>query len=540
MRSLCVGATRAKTEVSRTAALKPVSSSASSCAPVSGIGGGCGVDDSQIGRNACSRAGVVAGDHDDADAGAPRFANSHRCFGTRWVDHAYDTDEHEVAFERARGLRSALRGGLRAGLHLGLRTGRRTGVRPTLRFPRVERPVRHRQRAQRGIGHAVDFGDHALAQRVIERNDAGADPRPRAMAEQHARRAFGDDHPRVAMVVVDLDGRHHLALRGERYFAHARKAAFAPCSGAQLAFGHQKRGFGRVAVDFPNTIVALSQRGVAGQAAAAQCGDLFGAQRAVFQRDTGCVDTGRGRTFGFDQALGRVPHTGDPRAARRGDDALDRHLGAGQRAGLVGRDDRGATECLDRRQLLHDCAVLRHALHAKREHQRHDGRQPLGYGRHRQRHTEQQHRRDIGGAADIRQQQDGGHHYNSDHHHGDAEHAADVAHLALQRRRLFDGGRQQVGDATQLGLHACCGDYRAAASLRHHRAFEHHVQAVAQRRRLRQGGGIFQHGLALAGQRGFLHAQRSRLDQACIGADGVALAEQHHIAAHQLGTRHAQ
>ena len=70
-------------------------------------------------------------------------------------------------------------------------------------------------------------------------------------------------------------------------------------------------------------------------------------------------------------------------------------------------------------------------------------------------------------------------------------------------------------------------------ALRDGRALEDHVEAIAERRRFGQRRGILEHGLALAGQRGFLHAQRRGLHEARVGTDRVTLAEHEHVAADQ-------
>ena len=65
------------------------------------------------------------------------------------------------------------------------------------------------------------------------------------------------------------------------------------------------------------------------------------------------------------------------------------------------------------------------------------------------------------------------------------------------------------------------------------------LRPFAERRRRRQRGRVFQHRLALAGERGFLHAQCGGVHQARIGADQIALGELHQVAAHQLRARDA-
>ena len=67
-----------------------------------------------------------------------------------------------------------------------------------------------------------------------------------------------------------------------------------------------------------------------------------------------------------------------------------RHDAGGQRAGLVGADDRRAAERLDRRQPPHEHVARRHPLHADRQRDRHDRRQALGHGRDRERHRREE------------------------------------------------------------------------------------------------------------------------------------------------------
>jgi len=67
-------------------------------------------------------------------------------------------------------------------------------------------------------------------------------------------------------------------------------------------------------------------------------------------------------------------------------DPADGHLVGGERAGLVGADDRRASECLDRRQTAHDRVLLGHTTSSERQTGRDDGRQTLRDGGHRQSH----------------------------------------------------------------------------------------------------------------------------------------------------------
>ena len=76
-----------------------------------------------------------------------------------------------------------------------------------------------------------------------------------------------------------------------------------------------------------------------------------------------------------------------------------------------------------------------------------------------------------------------------------------------------------------FGAHAGGRDQCQAAAARHRRALEYHIDAIAQRHRFRQRDRLLQHRLAFAGERGLLYAQRVRLQQARIGAHGIAFGQ---------------
>ena len=202
---------------------------------------------------------------------------------------------------------------------------------------------------------------------------------------------------RASVGVVHLQRGHHLALRGEGNFADALVAVLAcggPAAAAQLACGHQKGRFGRVALHHPCAGVVLLKLGVACQTTPAQHGKQLAAQRPV----------GLVCQFGaiaFRPPLGRIAHPGDVDAPRGRHHALDRHLAAGQRAGLVGGDDRGRPQRFHRRQLLDDGLLARHAAHAHGQHHRQDGWQPLGHGGHGQRYAQQQDLHHITRTVDV-------------------------------------------------------------------------------------------------------------------------------------------
>jgi hypothetical protein len=119
-----------------------------------------------------------------------------------------------------------------------------------------------------------------------------------AVRQQHIGCALGEEHVRVAFGMVHHQHRHHFALGGEGGLADALEAFFALGRGcaAQLVFGHQKDGIGRVAPDNLCTGVVLLKLGITGQTAASQHSLQFLVQGAFRQCGSGLLGTAlRGR-----------------------------------------------------------------------------------------------------------------------------------------------------------------------------------------------------------------------------------------------------
>ena len=95
MRSLCAGATRAKTDTlagdcPELLVVEPVELGA-------GDGGGVRPDDAEVRRDPAGGHRVVAGDHDGADAGSMRLVDRHGRLRARRVDDADEAEVDEVA-----------------------------------------------------------------------------------------------------------------------------------------------------------------------------------------------------------------------------------------------------------------------------------------------------------------------------------------------------------------------------------------------------------------------------------------------------------
>ena len=97
------------------------------------------------------------------------------------------------------------------------------------------------------------------------------------------------------MLLVAHDHRHQLAFRIERNLCHALEAFAARAIHAQLAFGHQQRGLGRVALDVPVAVATIAQRGIAGERTAGQHRAVLGMQWPLLQYGAFMLQLAHGR-----------------------------------------------------------------------------------------------------------------------------------------------------------------------------------------------------------------------------------------------------
>ncbi len=433
--------------------------------------------DAEIGGDPRRRVRMVAGDHQHAHARGVRVGDRGPGLRPRRVDDPDQPEVDELALDR-----------------LVFRQ----------RLVRRQRPVGDRQRSQSEVGEAVDRREDLVPPRLGKRSHAPADALLGAAREQHVGRALGDDGDAELALVVGVHRAHQLPLGAERHLADALEPRAARSGQPfDLRLGHEERGLGGIALDRP-LAAFLAQHGVVRQAAGCEHRAYLVEQHRVVERTAVRAQV----------ALGPVAAAGDVDLARAGDDLLDRHLVLRQRPGLVRADHRRRPERLDRGQLLHDRPLLRHPLHAERQHHRQHGRQPLRHRGHRQRHPDEQHRDEIRRRPDVGGEQDRADHDGRDRDHRDPEHAADPVDLPLQRRHLRLRPPEQTRDGAHLRRHPGRGHDRPAAAAHDRGAAEHHVHAVAQPDRLRDRADVLQHRLALARQRGLGDRQGRRLDAA--------------------------
>ncbi len=223
------------------------------------------------------------------------------------------------------------------------------------------------------------------------------------------------------------------------------------------------------------------------------------------------------------------------KARPAGVDLADCHLVLGERAGLVRADDGRRAERLDRGELADDGAALRHALHAEREGDGRDRREPLGDGRDREAHRLEQ---ELVPAAVALQ------------HPAREEHAprgrGSPRGCACRSRRASRSSGVVRSRGRRISADRCPSsrararrdDDRAPLAANDARADEEHRRPVAERRVVRHcGARVFQHGDALARERALLGGQVDGLQQARVRGDRVAGLDLEHVAGHELRRR---
>ncbi len=399
---------------------------------------------------------MVAGDHHGADVCPLGRDDRFSCFGARRIDHADQAQQHEVVLHAL------------GKIDLDIALGGRLRVH-------AERLGRHGargdgERAQRLLGEPFVALQKVGASFFRERDGLAVLPKEAALRQQHLRRALDEDAQVVGVFAVDMDRGVTLALGGEGDFGETRKPLQLAGVDAELARGDDQRAFGGVALHHPPAL-ALHQRRVIGERCGSQQFRDGVAMRRAF------VDL---LAFDREVALGDVAAAADVDQRVGGGDGAQRHLVAGQRAGLVRADHGCGAERLDRRQLADDGVGRRHPPHAEAQPHGDDGGQRLGDRGDGERHRKQEQaehdiERERGGA-----EQAGREHHGADSEHDDAQPLAGAVELLLQRRRLFLGRLQQACDAADFRRHAGGDHHGAAAAIGGDRAGEQHVAAVAE------------------------------------------------------------
>jgi hypothetical protein len=358
-----------------------------------------------------------------------------------------------------------------------------------------------------------------LAAAGVERRLAVGGQHARARAEHHLGGALAAGERAVR---PGVEGGHALALGGEGDLVHA---GVLPVEiglvQAGLGRRHHQRALGRVALDVPVALrLGAHDVGVGGERRRPQ-------QPA--QRGRGHPRRAREREL----AVRLVAGAPDLELLAGDQDAPRRHLVLGQRAGLVRADDRRAAQGLDGGQPPHERVAPRHALHADGQRDGDHGGQRLGHRGDAEGDAEDQHL-DEGEPARQPEHDDARHHREA----GPRQRGADAVEVLLQRRARGLHRLEQPGDAAEFGRHAGGHDQAAAAPVGGDRPGVGHVPAIAERQlRVGERAALLLDRLGLAGERGLVHLQVDDLDQARVGRQAVAGAQQHDVPGHQLPRR---
>ena len=304
-------------------------------------------------------------------------------------------------------------------------------------------------------------------------------------------------------------GGHALALRVKGLFKHPGVPVLQPLVVHPKGLGQEDEGpLGGVADDLPGPVRV--QAGVV-----AQGGSVH--QLPVHLR----------------VAAGGLLHRGDgPRLkvpVHR--DVGDGHPVQRQSARLVGADHRGAAQGLHRGQAADEGVLFGHALHAQGHNDGGRGGQALrddgdGQGDGHQ---------ELGHQGPLVQGADG----EDQHAHDQPRHGENLAYrvqLPLQGGVRVVLAVQHPGDLAHLGVHPGGHHHAHAPAIGHDGRAVGHVAPVAQGAVLGQKVlRLLLSGDGLAGDGGLLHLQVGGVYEAQVRRDHIPVAQEHHVAHHQLG-----
>ena len=416
----------------------------------------------------------IAGDHHHAQTGGMGTRNRGGHFLARRVHHAEESQEAQIALDL--GIRCLAVGNASACC---------------------------RQHPQTVPGHVFEHPVQRLQRDLVERYIRLAVEHHAAARQHFFRRALEID--RGALASRD-DQAHALARRAEGDFAGVRHGV--PSEPGLERRRHQ-RALGRFAIEPPQP-VALEHFGMIADQTGLEQGHQAGMIIRVDDMAARLEHTGRLITgaadLDFRLAIAlRRPHPGD------------RHLAMGERARLVGADDRRGAQRLGRRQPAHQRIAPRHRAHTERQGQGHDSGQALGHHRYRQGNTGQEHLQRVTPEQKTAQRQHG-----RDRRRDHAEAGPETRQPLLQRCHIAIDRAGEQGDPAKLRRITGRGDQSGGASAHHQAAGIGDGMALGD-------GGVFFHrgrelvrGVRLPGQGGFIDRQIARFHQTQIGRGVIA------------------
>ncbi len=430
--------------------------------------------------------GMVAGDHLYPDSGRPALGHGRDGIVPRRIDHAENAEEDDAVFEIVKGKRVGSGG--------------------------------HWLHAESENALAVRCQPVNLAMPTIpiDRLDAIVTELFAAKVKNPLRRALDIDDRRPLGLAMQ---RRHESMAGiEGNLVDARIGA--PCCLlviARLDRERNQRAFHWIAFYDPAAVGRTKARIVAKERRPADRPDQF------------LGDPVRLTVLSVKRARRLVADPGDLDHPIGGADRADRHLVAGERAGLVGADHRHRSQRLHRRQSPDDGVAPRHPLDADGERDRHHRRQAFG---------------DRGDdEADHRHEGVGQRIGADEHREGEADHRdrenrrgelpGEAVHLPDQRRGHGFDRAEEAADVAELGGLAG-GDHHTGGLPRHDQGARiGHRRAVAEHRLRRHRMHTLVDRHRLAGQRRLLDPEAPRLDQPDVGGDPIPGFEENHVAGDQ-------
>ena len=225
-----------------------------------------------------------------------------------------------------------------------------------------------------------------------------------------------------------------------------------------------------------------------------------------------------GGTVGLNRGSGFVAAAVDADEAFAGPDLSNAHPVLGDRAGLVGADEGGRPQRLDRLQPSDQRMLIGHLLGADGQRQRDGRQQPFGH----QRHGDPDRKDEPIGGGGIQercQPEKRRPDANGNRSNGSNE----PVQFPRERRIRAIGALGQYSDLGQTGAGTRGADHCEALTLDQERTG---VQRVAHSHRVRN---------ALARQRRHVHRKPVALDTLKIRTDPVTLGEHHQVVRHHLG-----
>ena len=211
-----------------------------------------------------------------------------------------------------------------------------------------------------------------------------------------------------------------------------------------------------------------------------------------------------------------------------------------QCAGLVGTDDRYASERLDGRQPADDRVLPTHLLNANCQDDSHDCRETLRNRRHGEAHRGKKELQ-CGFARDHPLAQT---HLQDPHaeHHGtqtqdhEPQDLAEPGEASLQRRGLVVLSVEHRGNPAELCIHAGPDGDAQATAVGHYGGTESHVHPITQCHAvgIKKDLGVFCHRYRFARERALLNAEISGLNQTKIGRNHAPRLQDHDVARHDL------